>query len=264
MSYRFDNKWFPHAPAVLDYAGLDAGSPLPAAALLEQIVMPEHDQEMQDVQPVKNTDGGWSLVVVDKPLFARVVDGYVTALHPYAAYDNVPVDRLTQEQMEEADLWHSVPVPLRRHIRLGWSMVDDSFEPPSTNNFRAQLIAGAVDTVTEARQGLSGAVDHTEVGGWMLNAMGLMFRAAGLPAPLYDQALQREAALTGESVTTLENTHRIKLEKFWGLFAETQGMRRAAQAAFASPAADFDMLLSIADNLRQQAAARIEAVKTGG
>jgi hypothetical protein len=253
MSYKYQDKTYSDLPTLLSFLELDAGSGVPDGAEYQHDVLPAHDPAMQYVTWQHEPGGNWALVVVDKPLFARVVDGIVTDTNPAAAYDGVPVDRMTLEQMEEAERWHDVPPSLRRHIRPGWRQVGDSFEPQSVQHLQRDLRAGAETMAEDARNAIAQPVGMAEIGLWMMNYVGVAMHLAGQQTPLWDMAVAVEAGVTGETVDALRATHIAKAKAYHGMGALSQGMARQAKAAFVSD--DVATLVATADTLRATAQA---------
>ena len=251
--YKFQDKTYPNLPLMLEILGLDAGSGVPEGAEYQHDTIPAHDPATQYVTWQREVGGNWSMVIVDRPLFARVVDGIVVDLNPAAAYDGIPIDKLGAAQIDEADLWHDVPVNMRRHIRVGWIQNGDTFAPPSLAHLQNDLKNGAVEMGEEARQQIANPVGFNEVGMWLMNYVGVALHQAGLPTPMWDAALQIEATTKGIDAADLKATHIAKAQNYHAISALTQGLAGAAKTAFADSGADVDALIAEADVLRMQA-----------
>lgn len=266
MIYQYKNTAYPNAQAVLAAADLGAGDELPSDASILVEIRPLHDPDWQYLVFEGGTHDSinrtFTLGVKNVRLYAKV------------AQDSV-VELLSRTP---ADGWIPVPFELNRHIRAAftidpvsrqptpsghaaWRYDDDTetFRPHSTIALQAELNQATIDFARDVRQSLSGAVDHTEVGGWLMNAVGVSLKQAGLPTPSYDQALLTESELTGETVEELHALHVKMSAEFHSLFALTQGMRRSTQKLLTEDI-DTASLLQRADVARQKAQETLTAL----
>ena len=263
--YLLNNEVYPNQRAVLEKLELSSHATFDADLMqqhaIEKVrpIFPLIDKQLE----YHTIEGGeldaeaktYQLGVAKLRLYVLVAGDVVQAISksaPQVSNDN-----------EQAG-WMPVPFELNAHIQPGWKYDDEAeaFTPPSIEEFRYQLKEGSNLFAADVRQKLSGAVDHTEVGGWLMNAIGVMLKQAGLDAPSYDMALATESAMTGESVDDLITEHAKRAGQFHGLFALVQGMRRATNKTFDNPDLDVAGLISVA--AEQKAAASQKLAELGG
>lgn len=249
MSYKYQNTTYPTLQIMLEILGFDAGSGVPEGVEYQHDTLPAHDSATQYVTWQREVGGNWSMIVVDRPLFARVVEGVVVDLNPAAAYDNVPIDRLTADQVAEADLWHEVPVSLRRHIRVGWLQDGETFAPADLAHLRDDLKNGARDMAEETRQRIANPTGNTEIGIWAVTATGMMLSEGGLPTPTWDMMLSVEAGARGVAVEVLRSEQIARAQQYLAISALSQGMAKQARDAFTA-ASTMDEMIAESERLR--------------
>ncbi|OQX10877.1 MAG: hypothetical protein BWK73_19155 [Thiothrix lacustris] len=262
MSYFLNGKAYPNLPIALAENDRDAAGELPDAQYVND-VFPMHDPDWQNVQWQK-IDNVWQLIVVDKPLRARIdpVTNAVVELHPtgFVIESLSALDNLSDDQKNLYFDWeengYDVPLQLRRHIRVGWLHGGDSFEPPSVSSLLDEAKESSRAIAENFRQLYAKPTGNTEVGLWAVVATGMMFRDAGLPAPAWERMLTIEAFARGITVEALRTEQIARAQAYLDLGALSQGMAKHARDAFVG-AGTVDGIVAKSDQFRAQAAAAI-------
>lgn len=244
--------------------GIDPGTPIEQSGG-EVAPDPQHaiDPDWQFLQWQKN-DGVWGIVIVDKPLRARIdpVTNAVVELHPagFVIESLSALDNLSDDQKNLYFDWeenaHDVPLQLRRHICIGWRRVGESFEPQSVSSLLDEAKESAREMAENFRQFYAKPTGNTEVGLWAVVATGMMFRDAGLPAPAWERMLAIEAGARGITVEALRTEQIARAQAYLDLSALSQGMAKHARDAFVGDGT-VDGIIAKSDQLRAQASAAI-------